>query len=75
MTSQSLIIWLSWIDDCMMWGNKEIVMKEKKGFMNRFDCVDVEELKEYVGCKIERKDDSIRFTQPVLNQSFNDEFE
>ena len=31
-------------------------------------------LKEYVGCKIEQDDESIRFTQPVLLQSFEDEF-
>ena len=74
-TAVGLIIWLSWIDDCMMWGNEPELLEEKKDFMSRFDCDDVGELKEYVGCKIERNEDSIRFTQPVLIQSFTDEFE
>ena len=73
-TTDGLIIWLSWIDDCMIWGNKQIIYKEKEQFMERFDCDDVGELKEYVGCKIERTENSIRFTQPVLIQSFSDEF-
>jgi len=35
----------------------------------------VGELHEYVGCKIVRSEKSIRFTQPVLLQSFEDEFQ
>jgi len=35
----------------------------------------VGELHEYVGCKIARTEKSIRFTQPVLLQSFEDEFQ
>ena len=40
-----------------------------------FDCNDVRELTKYVGCKINRNKNSIKFTQPVLLQSFEDEFE
>ena len=32
------------------------------------------ELNEYAGCKIERTSESMKFTQPVLLQSFKDEF-
>jgi len=39
-----------------------------------FDCDDVGELNEYVGCKIEWTDSTIRFTQSVLGQSFEDKF-
>ena len=41
-----------------------------------FDCDDVGELKEYVGCKLEWNTErrAIKFTQPVLIQSFEDEF-
>ena len=41
-----------------------------------FDCEDVGELKEYVGCKIDinNYNQSLKITQPVLIQSFEDEF-
>jgi hypothetical protein len=32
-------------------------------------------LNEYVGCKIDIDEDSVKFTQPVLIQSYEDEFE
>jgi hypothetical protein len=40
----------------------------------RFDCDDIGELTEYVGCKVELTQDYVRFTQPVLLQSYVDEF-
>ena len=43
--------------------------------MLKLDCDDSGELKEYVGCKIERKGNRIKLTQPVLVQSFADEFD
>ena len=51
------------------------VEESKNAFMKLFDCDDIGEFKEYVGCKITRDDKSIKFTQPVLLQSFKDEFE
>ena len=40
------------------------------------DCDDIGWLTEYVGCKIEinRETRELKFTQPVLIQSFSDEF-
>jgi hypothetical protein len=40
------------------------------------DCDDVGEIKEYIGCKVERDLEQryIRLTQPVMLQSFKDEF-
>jgi hypothetical protein len=35
----------------------------------------VGEMREYVGCRIERNDGYVKLTQPVLVQSFEDEFE
>jgi hypothetical protein len=32
-------------------------------------------LNEYVGCKIDRNEDSVKFTQPVLIQNYNDKFD
>ena len=45
--------------------------------LQQFDCDEVGELKEYVGCKLDRNKSSkwLKFTQPVLLQSFQDEFE
>ena len=40
--------------------------------MTRFDCEDCGEIKEYVGCKVEQKGRELKFTQPVLLQSFVD---
>ena len=76
-TNFGLIVWLSWIDDCMCWGPAEVVPKESKEFTSRFDCDEVGEVKEYVGCKIERdlEERSFKFTQPVLLQSYKDEYE
>ena len=46
----------------------------KKGMTDCFDCDEVGELMEFVGCKLDRTDDSLQITQPVLMQSFVDEF-
>eukprot|EP00957_Ditylum_brightwellii_P133767 10199802-Ditylum_brightwellii.AAC.1 len=76
-TAASLIIWLPWIDDYMVWDSKKEVPKTSEQFNNRFDCNYVGEVKEYVGCKINLDEEgrSTTFTQPVPLQSFEDEFE
>jgi hypothetical protein len=76
-TATGLIIWLSWVDDCLVTGKKEGVLSAKRQMMDRFDCDEVGELKEYVGCKIDyiANVGSVKITQPVLLQSFKDEFE
>lgn len=67
---------ISWIDDNLIVGSKEAVAATKKDLMDRFDCEDCGDLDEYVGCKIDRIDDgAIKFTQPVILQSFDDEFD
>ena len=60
----------------MIWGPKEIVMDEKKEMMERFDCDDVGDVNKYVVCKIKQNKEEgwMRFTQPVMIQSFSDEF-
>ena len=72
-----LVVWLSWIDDCLCMGPTEAVEEAKNQLMEQFDCSDEGELNEYVGCKIMKnmKEKWLKFTQPVLLQSFNDEFE
>eukprot|EP00173_Palmaria_palmata_P004456 Plantae.Rhodophyta-Palmaria_palmata.ctg6115.p1 GENE.Plantae.Rhodophyta-Palmaria_palmata.ctg6115~~Plantae.Rhodophyta-Palmaria_palmata.ctg6115.p1 ORF type:complete len:181 (-),score=23.44 Plantae.Rhodophyta-Palmaria_palmata.ctg6115:48-560(-) len=45
--------------------------------MKEFDCDEQGEVKEYVGCRVEydKEKQFMRLTQPVLVQSFEDEFE
>jgi hypothetical protein len=61
----------------MITGDKSEVEKYKNMMKGMFDCDDVGELKEYVGCKLERNWNKreIKVTQPVLLQSYKDEFE
>eukprot|EP00957_Ditylum_brightwellii_P210903 15365538-Ditylum_brightwellii.AAC.1 len=40
-TMVGLIICLSWIDDCMVWGPKNIIQAELDAFNERFDCNDM----------------------------------
>ena len=53
------------------------MLSAKRQMMDRFDCDEVGKLKEYVGCKIDYNAivGSVKITQPVLLQSFKDEFE
>ena len=77
-TENGLVLWLSWIDDCLCVGPDVDVKKARVNILARFECDDVGELKEYLGCKIDRHMDDvgwIKLTQPVLLQSFEDEFE
>jgi hypothetical protein len=76
-TAFGLILWLSWVDDCLVGGKDEGVKKAKAHMMDLFDCDDVGELKEYVGCKVDydRNAGTMKLTQPVMIQSFQDEFE
>jgi hypothetical protein len=74
-TAVGLVLWVTWVDDCLVCGDKEAVMEAKKDLMSRFDCDEVGELTEYIGCKVERGDGYLRLTQPVLLQSFEDEFD
>jgi hypothetical protein len=73
-TMRGLIIWISMIDDCLVAGNEEGVLAAKEQIKAIFDCDDIGELTEYVGCKVERTKDYARFMQPVLLQSYVDEF-
>ena len=73
----SINIWASWVDDMIGIGKRSNVLKAKDELMTHFECEDVGELKEYVGCKIEYDPDKrkLKMTQPVLLQSLQDEFD
>ena len=61
----TLVLILVWVDDFLFVGPKKQVVKLKDKMMDLFDCDDVGELKEYVGCIIERKPGFMRLTQPL----------
>ena len=75
-TSLGIVIWLSWVDNCLCIGPESDVEYTKSQMKELFDCDDVGDFHEYVGCKIEHNTDepSLKFTQPVMIQSFQDEF-
>jgi hypothetical protein len=69
-----LILCVSHVDDFLWAGSKAGVEVSKKEFFTHFKCDDTGVTKEYIGNKIDRKDGEIKMTQPVLLQSFTDEF-
>ncbi len=70
-----LVLIVSWIDDNLIIGSKQAVEKAKKDLMERFDCKDCGDLDKYVGCKVVRTENLLKFTQPVLMQSYSNKFE
>ena len=76
-TSEGLTIMLSWVDDMLCCGRNRSVHKTVNNFKQHFHIDELGELKEYVGCQIEynQAEGYIRMTQPVMIQSFEDEFE
>jgi hypothetical protein len=73
-----LTLWMLWIDDCLVVvGSKTNVKDAKQKMIDRFDCDVIGNIDKYVGCKLERnwKERWLRFKQPVLLQSYNDEFD
>jgi hypothetical protein len=69
-----LCAWLTWIDDCIVIGNENVVARESAKLMSLFDCDDVGPMKEYIGNKIDYGPNKMKLTQPVLLKSFVDEF-
>jgi hypothetical protein len=57
-------------------GPEQEVLKAKQEFTTVNECGDQGELEEYVGCKVNYDKDKgrMKFTQPVMIQSFNNEF-
>jgi hypothetical protein len=65
-----LIVIVLWVDDFAIFGPDELVPGIKNELLSLFNCKDVGEMKEYVGCRIERDHENgwIRLTQPVKIQ-------
>jgi hypothetical protein len=76
-TATGLLLYLSWVDDILITGTKQDVLEAKKAFSQHFTLDEQGEMLEYVGCKIEhnREEEWMKMTQPVMIQSFADEFE
>ena len=75
-TDYGLLTWLVYVDDCLCIGPKPMVDEAVSEMKKRFDCDDVGPMREYVGCKVEHDIErrTMKFTQPVMIQSFNGEF-
>ena len=71
-----LITILSWIDDLLIFGKREGVLHYNKKITDLIDCDDIGPLTDCIGNKIEFNCDErwVRLTQPVLFQSFKEEF-
>lgn len=74
--NEGLVIWVGWVNDNMVIGPPDIVDKEKDMMKKDFDCDDLENLTEYIGCKINKSATTraIKITQPVLVRSIQNEF-
>jgi hypothetical protein len=74
---KGLVLWVSWINDCLVMGPTESVKATRKQMTDRFNCDVLGNMDEYVGCKLVRnvKEGWLRFMQPVLLQSFEDELD
>ena len=72
-----LVLWVSLIDDFFFTGSPRATEEAKKQMTSRFECDVIGNMDEHIGCKLERDrvNKSITFTQPVMIQSFKDEFE
>jgi hypothetical protein len=50
-TITGLVVWISWVDDCLVCGKEAGVKIAKRQMMDRFDCNDIGNMDEYVGCQ------------------------
>ena len=76
-TKQGLVLLSTWIDDCKFVGPEDEVKELKKSWGIILECDDEGPMQEYIVCKIDKdiQEGSMRMTQPVIIQSFKDEFE
>ena len=50
--NECLRLWVTWIDNCLVVTNKQVLPKMHEEMTNRFDCDVVGNMDEYVGCKM-----------------------
>ena len=73
-TDDKLVVFLLWVDDCLVAGPEQLVTENTTEFRKLYDTTDEGEMTEYVGCKVERTFEQIRLTQPVKIKRLMDEF-
>jgi len=71
----NLIVWLSWVDDCVRFGQSQDVKAATDEIKSLFECDDVEEFEEYVGYQVIRENNELKLTQPVFANEFEIEEE
>jgi hypothetical protein len=71
------LLWLSWVDNCLVADKEEGAMKAKASVMELFHRNDLGTLLEYVGCKVnyDQEAGAMRLTHPLMIQSFQDDFD
>ena len=70
-------MWLSWVDNCAVGGHGQDPHNEKEKMKKLFNCNSSGEVTEYIGTKVDVDNNkkTIRQTQPVVIQSFEDKFD
>ena len=63
-----------WVNDSPIAGNKENVIKIKEILKTLFDCIDSDEMNEYVVCLVLRGQNWMRLKQPTQLRKFEDKF-
>jgi hypothetical protein len=58
-TTTGSVVFLSWVDDILIAGEKEAVLRAKKALAQHFTLDEQGEMKEYVGCKVDITDKSV----------------
>jgi hypothetical protein len=76
-TVNGLVLWMSWIDNCSVLRKAEGVKIAKKQMTDQFDCDEVGNMDEHIGCELVRNFEErwIKFLQTLPLQSFTDEFD
>ena len=69
-----MVLYATWVDNNIIVGPNELVINERKKIASHIKIDDIGEIEEFVGCKIERNGNSVRLMQPIITQSFVDEF-
>ena len=71
-----LVVCLPWVDNCVVGDHGQDLQNKKEKMKKLFDCDNSGKVTEYIGTKVNIDKDAktIRLTQPVLIQSFEDEF-
>jgi hypothetical protein len=69
--SGKLSSWITWVDYCLILGQRNNIMDSKEEMKRLFDYDDIGEIREYVGCKVERNWQE----RWIRLQSFIDEFD